>query len=156
PAFVEYAGSTTLRAETASEMTEDIVRSLARHGPRRFYILNTGVSTERPPREAAEQPPGGGILVHHITLRAVIAPVEEEISEQKEGTHADEIETSMMVYIDPRSVDMSKAAREYPPRRRGGLTPDPDVAGMYSPTGIYGDATLATRAKGERIVEGTV
>ena len=35
------------------------------------------------------------------------------LSEQEGGTHADEIETSMMLYIDPSSVDMSKAVKDY-------------------------------------------
>src|SRR5262245_10656154 len=43
PAFVEYPGSTTLRLETARDLMIDIVKSLARYGPRRFYALNTGV-----------------------------------------------------------------------------------------------------------------
>src|SRR5579871_6363751 len=47
PAFVEYPGSTTLRLETARDMLVDICRSLARYGPKKFYALNTGVSTLR-------------------------------------------------------------------------------------------------------------
>ena len=45
PAFLEYPGSTSLRKETARDMIVDICHSLASYGPRRFYILNTGVST---------------------------------------------------------------------------------------------------------------
>ena len=39
PAFVEYPGSTSLRLETARDMLVDIIRGIARHGPRRFYVL---------------------------------------------------------------------------------------------------------------------
>src|SRR5438045_1129454 len=45
PAFLEYPGSTSLRFETARDLVVDVVKSLARFGPRRFYVLNTGVST---------------------------------------------------------------------------------------------------------------
>ena len=38
----------------------------------------------------------------------------------------------------------------------GGLTRDPKGKGTYSPTGIWGDATLATREKGRRVVEAMV
>ena len=48
PSFLEYPGSTHLRFETARDVVDDIVRSLAGYGPRRFYVLNTGVSTLRP------------------------------------------------------------------------------------------------------------
>src|SRR4051794_26587177 len=53
PAFVEYPGSTTLRLETARDMFVDICRVLSKQGPRRFYALNTGVSTLRPLKAAA-------------------------------------------------------------------------------------------------------
>src|SRR5689334_12588623 len=54
PAFVEYPGTTTLRMETARDLVVDICRSLARYGPRRFYVLNTGVSTVRALRPAVD------------------------------------------------------------------------------------------------------
>ena len=54
PAFVEYPGSTSLRLETARDLIVDICRSLARYGPRRFYVLNTGISTLRALKPAAD------------------------------------------------------------------------------------------------------
>ena len=48
PTFLEYPGSTSLSNNTSRDMTIDIVRSLARYGPRRFYVLNTGVTTVFP------------------------------------------------------------------------------------------------------------
>ena len=54
PAFVDYPGSVSLRLETARDVIVDVVRSFARHGPRRFYALNTGISTLRALRPAAE------------------------------------------------------------------------------------------------------
>jgi creatinine amidohydrolase len=62
----------------------------------------------------------------------------------------------MMLYMDPSLVDMSKAAKDYHPQGAGGLTRDPKGKGTYSPTGIWGDATLATREKGRRVVEAMV
>ncbi|HEX9902179.1 MAG TPA: creatininase family protein [Acidobacteriota bacterium] len=41
------------------------------------------------------------------------------------------------------------------PGRRG-LTRNPGGEGSFSPTGVYGDPTLATREKGRVIVEATV
>ena len=69
--------------------------------------------------------------------------------------HADEIETSLMLYMAPGSVDMSKAAKDYHPRLGPGpFTRDPNATtGVYSPTGAWGDPTLATRAKGKRVTE---
>ncbi len=158
PAFAEYPGSTTLTVETARDLVVDIVRSIARHGPRRFYVINTGVSTNRALMPAAtllaEQ---DGVLLHFTKLLEVAGPVEDEIREQPRGTHADEIETSMMLYIAPDRVDMSKAVADCQPRgERGYLSRDPDTGETYSKTGIWGDPTLAARAKGERMVEAIV
>ena len=81
--------------------------------------------------------------------------VEKKIR-QSEGSHADEIETSMMLYIAPESVRMKKAARDLNPHRPGPLSRDPNGQGTYSPTGAWGDPTLATREKGEALVESQV
>ena len=157
PAFVEYPGSTSLRLETARDLIVDICRSLARYGPRRFYVLNTGVSTVRALTPAAEALAREGILLRFTDILAIAGPVEKEIRQQEGGTHADEIETSMILYMDPASVDMSKAVKDYHPGP-GPLTRDPAKreGRTYSATGVYGDATLATREKGERVVEAMV
>lgn len=155
PAFIEYPGSTTLRLETARDVIVDICRSLAAFGPRRFYVLNTGVSTLRALRPAAELLAADGILLHFTDILKVAGPVEEEVREQEGGTHADEIETSMMLYIAPETVQIAKAVKEYNPGP-GPLTRDRNRPGVFSESGVYGDATLATREKGERVVEAMV
>jgi creatinine amidohydrolase len=155
PAFVEYPGSTTLRLETARDVVVDICKSLAAHGPRRFYVLNTGVSTLRALAPAAEELAKEGLVLRYTNVLTVAEAAASAVREQKEGTHADEIETSIMLFIDPASVNMSKATRDYP-TGQGVLTPDKSRPGRYSPSGVYGDATLATRAKGEKVVEAKV
>ena len=156
PAFAEYPGSTSLRLETARDLTVDVVRSLAQHGPRRFYVLNTGVSTVRALRPAAAQLAEEGVLLRYTDVLAVLAPIESELAEQAGGTHADEIETSIMLVLAPDRVDMTKAVKDYDDRtakRPGGLTRNPDGPGTYSPTGTFGDPTLASREKGRKVVE---
>jgi len=48
---------------------------------------------------------------------------------------------------------MKKAAKDYHPSEVKRFTRDPKARGIYSPTGIFGDATLATRAKGKQITQ---
>jgi creatinine amidohydrolase len=151
PAFVEYPGATSLRFNTARDLVADICRGLGHFGPRRFYVLNTGVSTVRPLEAAATELAKDGIILRYTDLLKADAAVESEIKQEKEGTHADEIETSEMLFIAPESVNMKLAAKDFP---QGSPLQwkDPHAPG-YSPSGIYGDATLATRAKGRRIVK---
>ena len=158
PAFLEYAGSTSLRMETAYSLIVDICRVISAHGPRKFYVLNTGVSTLVPLKIAKEILAQQGILMVYTDILNVAGEAEKKIKQQPAGTHADEIETSMMLYIAPETVDMSKAARDIPKSDGPGpLTLNPSAGfGRYSPTGIYGDATLATKEKGKIVIEAMV
>jgi creatinine amidohydrolase len=157
PAFTTYPGSTSLRFETARDLIVDVVESLARHGPRRFYVINTGVSTLRTLEAAASVLAAKGILLRYTDLLHANERVEQEVRQEEGGTHADEIETSMMLYMAPESVEMSRAVKDFNPRSGAGpLSREPDAGGVYSPTGIWGDPTLANREKGKRLTEGLV
>ncbi len=79
PAFVEYPGSTTLRETTARDLVVDVCASLAAFGPRRFYVLNTGVSTMRPLEAAAAALRARGLLMAFTDLRAALEPVERSL-----------------------------------------------------------------------------
>ena len=154
PAFLEYPGSTSLSEATAQAMVADIVRSLAHYGPRKFYIVNTGISTLRPLKAAATELANDGILMRYLDFTQE-DPVETKWRKSA-GTHADEIETAMMLYIAPESVHMEKAKRDLNPHQPGGLTRDPKGKGTYSPTGAWGDPTMATREEGQALVEASV
>jgi creatinine amidohydrolase len=154
PAFLEYPGSISLRPETFKNMVVDICRSMKGYGMRKFYILNTGISTLGPLKEAAAELSEQGILLWYLNLVELEKKLPAGLLKQEGGSHADEAETSMMLYIAPENVDMSKAVKDFDPRPgRKGLTRDPKGEGTYSPTGIWGDPTLATRDKGKLITE---
>ena len=65
----------------------------------------------------------------------------------------------MMLYIEPAVVAMTKAPNDYHPGT-GGLTRDSAIAvrerKVWSRTGTYGNAALATREKGRALVEAQV
>jgi creatinine amidohydrolase len=157
PSFLEYPGSLSIRAEIFKSVVADICRSMNGYGMKKFYVLNTGVSTTPPLARAAEELSAEGITLHYLDILEVDKSLPEGLLRQEGGTHADEGETSMMLYIAPETVDMSKAAKEYDARPgRRGLTRNPEGAGHFSASGVYGDPTLATREKGRIIVEATV
>lgn len=157
PAFTAYPGSISLRFDTARDLIVDIVSSLAAHGPRRFYVLNTGVSTAGPLQAAAALLQDSKIILRYTDILAVAAEVEHGVTQQQRGSHADEIETSMMLYLTPERVDMRKAVKDDQPRiGQGGFSRLPGQPGVYSASGVWGDATLADAGKGKRIVEALV
>lgn len=155
PAFLEYPGSTSLTLDTARELTIQVARSLARYGPRRFYVLNTGISTLRALEPAAEALAREGILLRYTDFGGHLDRITAQWKQQPQGSHADEIETSMMLYIEPASVDMKLAVRDIAPRN-GAFTRTQGSTGTYSPSGIWGDPTLATPEKGRAATEGMV
>jgi creatinine amidohydrolase len=153
PEFAEYPGSTSLAVSTARMMTVDVVRSLAKHGPRRFYVLNTVPSTLAALSDAARTLADAGILLGYTdpAYRLKKAPVTLRQSPIL-VSHADEVMTSMMLFVDPSAVDMTRAAREYP-NGAGVLTRVEGGPGVFSKSGVLGDATFATREKGQVLVE---
>jgi len=156
PIFVEFAGSTTLSLPVARELLLDVVRGLAKFGPRRFYVINIGVSTNRPLAEAAALLAIEGIALRYLDLTGpAVEALDQQLKTQKEGSHADEIETSIMLAIDASAVDMKKATVDYMTGAtgRGPFSPDPKSP-RFTASGVYGDATAATIEKGRILLDG--
>src|SRR5690606_15925931 len=82
------------------------------------------------------------------------------IEEQERGSHADEIETSLMLYIAPERVRMELAMKDCEEDSGGPLSRTRGDGSVFSPTGAWGDPALATREKGKllasRLVDGIV
>ena len=157
PAFLEYPGSVSLSLDTQRDVVVQVCRSMARYGPRRFYVLNTGVSTVRPLKAAAEALAAEGILMRFTDIIQAGKAAEDAVRQQKIGTHADEIETSVMLYLSPRSVRMERAVADGLVERPGPLTRDAGSAtGHVSASGVFGDPTLAEWRKGRQVVDEVV
>ena len=149
PSFLEYPGSISINEETFKQMVVDICLSMNNYGLRKFYILNTGISTLKPLKNAREVLEQKGIALQYLNLLDIESKLDPKLLQQEGGTHADESETSIMLYMYPEIVDMTKAVKDYDSRpNRKGLTRNPDCDGIYSPTGIWGDPTLASKEKG--------
>ena len=154
-AYAEYPGSTTLGDTVARDMTVEAVRSLSKFGPRRFYVLNTSAATIGALQSAAKTLSDAGILLgytdpDHWTRKAAVLKQSNLLV-----AHADEAATSMMLFVDPSAVDMTRATREYA-EGRGVLTRQEGGRGVVSKSGVLGDATLATAQKGKMLVDALV
>ncbi len=158
PAFVDWPGSVSVQPEHFMGIVGDIIRSLARHGTRKFLILDGGVSTFPPMRTLAMELHNElGIEVAVTNILGLGSEVEKQISEQEFGGHADEMETSNMLTIRPDLVKLSRAVKEasatLPSARGTGGVQKVYLAGkMTTAHGVNGDPTLATPEKGERML----
>lgn len=153
PAFADYPGSISLSEETSRKMIEEIVQSLARFGARRFYVINTGISTSRPLKQAASNLLALQIHLHFTDWHTALSPAIDELSTQEGGSHADEVETSIMLEIAPSCVDMKNACKDFDSAATGPLSRSKAANTSYSPSGVWGDASLAEKAKGQKIVK---
>lgn len=157
PSFVDYPGSIHISDTTARDLIVDVCTSIARHGPKKVYVLNTGYSTNKPLEGARQVLTDQGIIMEYLDLAAVSKELEKNIRQQPFGSHADEIETSMMMYMCPEIVDLALAQPEVSHKGPGPFTRDPNaLSGCYSATGAWGDPTLATVEKGRIFTESLV
>jgi creatinine amidohydrolase len=164
PAFVDWPGSVSLRHEVFMGAVADIVRSIARHGVRRFAILNTGVSTTGPleivSRELHREL---GVLVAVLLIEGLGAEYWRGVSAQRAGTHAEEKETSFMLHVRPDLVRTDRIVDEIDDR--GGPAFQTGTGGvrkvllgraMSTASGIHGQATLASADKGRGLLDAMV
>jgi creatinine amidohydrolase len=159
PAFIDWPGSVSVEPPNFTGTVGDIIRSLARHGIRKFLIIDYGFSTHPPLRTLSYQLHQElGVHVAVTNAMALGAEAAKTIAEQESGGHADELETSCMLVIQPGLVKMDRAVKEFSPSLRGtragkGVMPTIVMGGkMRTESGVNGDATLARPAKGETML----
>jgi creatinine amidohydrolase len=160
PAFVAYAGSASLSNATFQSAVTEIANSLLGFGAERVLILDTGISTLAPV-EAAIKATSDPSRIRHLKVFAGPRFVEtaKGVQQQPYGSHADEIETSLMLAVAPGLVDMSRAkASPFSPDdpSRGPLSLSDPNSPNYSPSGSFGDPTLASAEKGKTILAAIV
>ena len=152
PAFLQYPGSTSLNFGNATEMILSIVRSLSNYGPKRFYIINIGVSTTPTLELASRILADEGILLYFTDYsRPNFEAIEIPIRTKEFSGHADEIETSNILWLRPDLVNMSLAANDSSTKNlQEPMGPVKLNGGVVNTTGIEGYAALGTKEKGRR------
>jgi creatinine amidohydrolase len=150
PVFVEYPGSISLSERVFSEMLGEIIDGIFHGGADRLALLNTGISTIRPLELLlARHPCGDRCQLVNVYSGPAVASARAELEEQPWGGHADEFETSIMLALAPELVRLEAAVPPLQRIERGIFNrSDPDSPN-YNPTGVNGDPTRATAAKGQ-------
>lgn len=155
----DFPGSIDIQSDTYARFIADIGRSMDRFGVEKLAVINGHVGNMAALKIASR------ILWEDCAIKMYsftypgAGPKIKEVCESprphESYFHACEIETSYMLYLASRHVDMEKAIRNYPD-----FPPDFDVApfpwSRVMTTAVMGDATLATAQKGEVIIDAVV
>ncbi|GIP39917.1 creatinine amidohydrolase [Paenibacillus sp. J31TS4] len=152
-----FPGSINVSNEALIAMLYDIGESLHRQGFRIFVMVNghlgNGVALKEAARKLYRDYPELKVFYFFYPgVGQVTARVRESSSAHSSYFHACELETSYMLYLAEEQVDMSKALSEAPEiPMEADCTPTPWET--FTSTAVLGDARLATKEKGEAIVE---
>ena len=152
PAFTDYPGSSSLTIATFEKLVEEILLGIFGSGSKSALILNTGISTIAPVERVIARM-GRPIELANVYQGRRYLKAEEKTRQQSYGSHADELETSIMLAIAPDKVNMSRAKPWVRQKMQAGpLVRNDKSHPNYSPDGVYGDPTLATKEKGELLL----
>lgn len=176
PHHMDFHGTITIRWDTFINYVRDVCCSLAYHGFKRILIINGHGSNTSPLDLAARLTVidfEGRILcasANHWGLRLAREMGAELRDSDYGGTsHGGEYETSLYLALKPDLVDMDKAVDNRSPLPdsfktdllAGGHPGGSDARmvpywSSISPSGVMGDATKATKEKGEQFLEAAI
>lgn len=151
----DRVGTVSMRQPVLQEILKDVVRSVERYGIQMVLFIN-------------------GHEANSATLKYAVREIQDETKVKVLGMfypgwqqvyqeymesptwggmfHACEFETSLMLATNEELVHMEDAVREYPERPLYyGM--DNTSIGDLSSSGTYGDPTVATKKKGEKMLE---
>lgn len=160
-----FPGTFSLSASTLLAVLHDIADSVKVAGFRRLAFLNGHGGNMALLEVAARDIRVRTNLMCFLLQPGLLfnTPFSIKPEEERLGFHAGELETSLMLAIAPQLVQMDKAARHFAsfpetatPLFFYGQAPIAWLSRDWSPTGVFGDATLGTAEKGVAIIAAAV
>jgi creatinine amidohydrolase len=172
PEHARFAGTLTLSNETILRVWTEMAECVAAAGMRKLVLFNAhGGNVTVMDLVARDLRARLNMLVYSVSwfnlplidvqgndVNALFAP-----DEHRFGIHGGEIETSMMLALDPAHVDMGQAqdfasaaqarAQQFPILGNGKSAKLAWQTQDYNPAGAVGNATQATAVKGRAVVE---
>jgi len=167
--FESFPGNVGISADTETRLIADIARSFIRHGFRNPVFVNGHATNLIPVSTALRQvnlqyPDAGLYAMNWWNMGFEVIP---GIRKSSMCLHADEIETSVSLVIQPDNVQMDMAKKEFPSYSLSEKWVFPD---FYAPSrlfyhsrkkfpkyndgcGVMGDPTVASKETGEKIIE---
>jgi creatinine amidohydrolase len=172
PEHTRFAGTLTFSNETILRVWTEIAQCVAAAGIRKLVLFNAhGGNVSVMDMVARDLRARLGMLVYSVSwfnlplvgsqgedVHALFTPAEHRF-----GVHGGDIETSMMLALDPAHVDMGQACHfASSAQTRAGrfaILGDGKSAKLawqtqdYNPVGAVGNAAIATAAKGRAVVD---
>ena len=168
-----FPGTIPIRSDVLKQFAKDVITGLVKNGFKKIIVVNGHGQQWVYVGALHELAVENGAFIAIATWWELIKGTISEVCETP-FVHADETETAVALYLYPELVDMSKADKESAPsivdkKWFGGPTGIPQEGGFPGHNitsshfqvevyklGIPGDATKATREKGEKIVNAVV
>lgn len=172
PEHARFAGTLTFSNETILRVWTEMAECVAAAGIRKLVLFNAhGGNVSVMDMVARDLRARLGMLVYSVSwfnlpltdaqgndVNALFPPAEHRF-----GIHGGEIETSMMLALDPAHVDMSRArdfastsqtrSQQFPILGNGKSAKLAWQAQDYNPAGAVGSASHATTDKGRAVVD---
>ncbi len=159
----QFPGTITLTAQTLIAVLMEMAVSIYRAGFRKLVFVNGHGGQpqvlEIVARDLRQQ--HSDLMIFPLFVWGAPHNAAELVgaSEYNQGIHAGDVETSVMLSLLPNQVDMAKAVREYPNELPAGSLlslegqlPIAWTMADLSRSGVVGDATVSTAAKGNAIL----
>lgn len=159
-----FPGTISLSATTLLSVLMEMAESIYRSGFRKLVLMNSHGGQPQIMEIAARdihQQHEDFMVFPFFTWR--VPHIAKELVTEKEanlGIHAGDVETSIMLSLLPDVVQMDKAVCEYPENlptdsllSMEGRLPFAWLTKELSKSGVFGDATAATKEKGDKILE---
>jgi creatinine amidohydrolase len=151
-----FPGTLSLGPATIRAIVVDIGRGLRAAGVRGLIVVNGHFGNRDPIALAARDLQDVAfpvLLLDYPELERLAKQICASSPAAPSFYHADEVETSIMLALQPDLVHMDRAAAEYPefPPTYGA---EPIMLHTFCRSGVFGDPTQATAEKGERLLAG--
>ena len=168
PHHMAYPGTISIVPETLTRLLYEVLRALIFHGFKRPIIINGHRKANLPPLEIACSRVRNetGAYVTIVDPFYLADSAARAIKESPAGGigHAEELETSHMMHLFPELVNIQKAVKNLPKKKKYHVM-DPYVQAdraftpsslesfrkATEPSGVTGDPTLSTAEKGRRL-----
>jgi creatinine amidohydrolase len=163
PAFRAFPGTEVADPSVFIRYVDAVARSLIRSGARRVVFLNTSISRAGGlPLSivARDLRVDLGVPTLVVSWDDLETDASRALETQERGGHADEMETSIHLFLQPGLVQMDRAVtdygdepRKYYPGYEPGLYSRDPRDPAHSATGLSGDPKRASAEKGKRALE---